>query len=209
MNDFSEPAEVETASERLHEHLELSHYVEVFRNSAERVRRIIFVIMAFSIVMIVAQWNTTCTSWVPRRWNRLNDLAYEAARAKTPVAAAKIVSDGTGGRFRDLEDLKEFLSEYRRLRVERVFLLEIPGVGVTFDVNDLGNFCGAAYLMLLVILVYALMREHENLYLALFKVRRLHDRRDGKPGGESTANYLYHSLAMSQVLNAPPTLAQW
>jgi hypothetical protein len=30
-----------------------------------------------------------------------------------------------------------------------------------------------------------------------------------KSDGESTANYLYHALAMNQVLSSPPTLAQW
>lgn len=63
--------------------------------------------------------------------------------------------------------------------------------------------------MLLSLLLFCLSREHDNLYLALFKVRRLHERDSDNGDGESAANYLYHALAMSQVLSSPPTRARW
>src|SRR3954470_23866376 len=105
--------------------------------------------------------------------------------------------------------MQDLLAEYSKLRLERELFPHIPILGITFDVNDLGLFCGMAYVLLLLLLLFSLMREHEHLHLALFKVRRLHDDSRNRGGGESRANYLYHALAMSQVLNSPPTLASW
>jgi hypothetical protein len=200
----------EMNSETLHEHLELSHYIDVFRGSAEYVRRVIFVMLVFSVLILIAQWNTTSASWIPRRSKSLRALDVRASALNDKTAADALVALETNQRYLTLEDLQTNVHEYTKQRIERVVLVEIPGLGVTFDVNDLGNFCGIAYALILIFLVLALVREHENLVLALFKVGRLHERDGEKKGdGESRANYLYHALAMSQVLNSPPTLAQW
>ncbi len=89
-------------------------------------------------------------------------------------------------------------------------LTSSPIPGVSIDVNDLGVVGGVALVLLTSILVFCVMREHENLYLALYKVRRLCDVPDqDHTHGESAANLLYHRLVMGQVLSSPPTLAQW
>lgn len=208
MGELLGPADAEPIPESLHEHLELAHYIDVFRSSAERVRRVVFIIMIFSVMMLVAQWNTTDESWVPRRYRTLAEL-YASVKNLPEADADKAVFAKTVKRFHSRDELEKSLDAYGQQRVEKIFLVEIPGLGVTFDINDLGNFCGLAYLLLMLILLFSIMREHENLYLALFKVRRLHDHAARKSDGESTANYLYHALAMSQVLSSPPTLAQW
>ncbi len=207
--EFLHLPEAETRPEALHEHLELSHYVETFRGSAERVRYVTYIIVIFSIVVLVAQWNTTDQSWIAQRYTKLNNL-YEITKiTQNETAANAEVQKNTNHKFSSLDELKESLDDYRKSRIERVMLIEIPGLGVTFDVNDLGLFSGIAYVLLLLLLLFSLMREHENLHLALFKVRRLHDRSSRISNGESTANYLYHSLVMNQVFSSPPTLAQW
>ena len=206
--DILKPAEPDSAAESLHEHLELAHYIDVFRLSAERVRRLVFIIMVFSVVMLVAQWNTADTSWVMRRYKGYEEL-FVKVKDFPAKAADEAVQEATDDRLATREELKGYIDSLLHERLDKVIFVEIPGLGVTFDINDLGNFCGIAYLLLLSLLVFSLMREHENLYLAMFKVRRLHDHRKSKSDGESTANYLYHALAMSQVLNSPPTLAQW
>jgi hypothetical protein len=199
---------VEAASaEVLHEHLELSHYVETYRHSTERVRYIIFILMTLSVLVLVAQWNTADRSWLRHRFDKLRAVSREAKGLDEPSADA-IVKKRMDDLYQRREELDKMLEEYRQAVVERVYLVEIPGLGVTFDVNDLALFSGVAFSLLMLLLVFALMREYENLYLALFKVRRLNDSRSNKRGNE-TANYLYHTLAMSQVFSAPPTLAIW
>jgi hypothetical protein len=68
---------------------------------------------------------------------------------------------------------------------------------------------GLTFVLLFILLLFSLMRHHENLYLALYKVRRLAKDDDSMAHGESKANFLYHALAMGQVLYSPPTLARW
>jgi len=200
-------SELEIAAESLPEHLELNHYVETYRRSAERARYVVVTLMVFSVVMLVAQWNTMEYSWSSKRYQSLTSL-YDRARGQPAGTADKTVQTATDGRYQSLHEVAAILDEYRRLRVERVSIFDVPGIGIAIDVNDLGLFSGVANTLLFLLLLFAVMREYENLYLALFKVRRLHDR-GAVRGGESTANYLYHALAMSQVFNAPPTLAQW
>ena len=208
MNTPFEAPALNQVSEVLHQHLELSHYVETYRQSTERVRWVIFVLMVLSVVVLVAQWNTASASWLRHRLDKLSDVAI-ATKSLAEPTADKTVLQMTKGRFHTRSQLDDMLTAYRGAVVERVILFEIPGIGVTFDINDLGLFSGVAFSLLLLLLVFALMREYENLYLALFKVRRLHDAQTPPAGGESTANYLYHALAMSQVFGAPPTLAVW
>ncbi len=199
MESLSHVPPIQPPSDPLHEHLELSHYIDTFRVSAERVRRLLFIIAAFSVVVLAAFWNTT-----PWSWGSARNHGYKAL-LKLPIKEFDKKVQGAISR----DDLAKRFEEYDKLRTKRVMFPQIPIIGVTFDVNDLGNFCGWAYLLLLPLLLFSLMREHDHLYLALFKVRRLHDDKRHGSGGESRANYLYHALAMSQVLHSPPTLAQW
>ena len=190
------------------EHLELSHYISVFNTSAGRVRYIMFIIMALSVTILVSQWNTTDWSWAQPRYKVLLAV-YQDARPLNDQKANELVRKETDGRFATREELAETLREYRARLIERVFFAQIPGLGVSFDINDLGLFSGIAYTLLLLLLVFSLMREHENLYLALFKVTRLHDHERKRSNGESTANFLYHALAMGTVFTTPPSLARW
>jgi hypothetical protein len=198
-----------THHDALQEHLELSHYITVFSASAGRVRYVMFIIMVLSVTIVVAQWNTTKDSWAQSRYKRLLEILHEIEPLADTTAADAIVRERTDARFGSRKELVEVVAEYRARLIDRIFFTEIPGLGIAFDVNDLGLFSGIAYTLLLLLLVFCLMREHENLYLALYKVMRLHDRQSRRPDGESAANFLYHALAMGTVFTTPPSLARW
>jgi hypothetical protein len=190
------------------EHLELSHYISVFNSSAGRVRYVVFVIVVFSVAMLLAQWNTVPESWVSKRYDNWRRLSGVVATMPGPAADARVYRE-LGPRVQSRAELNRVIEEYGRQRIERVYFAEVPGLGVHFDVNDLGLFSGIALILLLTLLLFCVMRESENLYLALFKVRQLYLRTMGKGRGESAANFLYHALAMGQVFSSPPTLAKW
>ena len=230
MNDEIKAPELREAShelvEVLHQHLELPHYVETYRQSTERVRWVVFVLMVLSVVVLLMQWNTWKMSWLHYRMSKLVSVADAAKQLPDESDAAfahradrAVASSTLKDRFRTNADLVATRDAYRSAVVERLMLFEIPGIGVTLDINDLGLFSGLAFSLLLLLLVFALMREYENLYMALFKVRHLHDmnlpgaddvnQHIQHVGGDSIANFLYHALAMSQVFSAPPTLAVW
>jgi hypothetical protein len=100
--------------------------------------------------------------------------------------------------------------EYLRQFVGRAVMPSSPIPGVSMDVNDLGLVGGIALVLLTLVMLFCLLREHENLQLALYKVRQLcMEDGEGYARGDSRANLLYHALAMGQVLASPPTLARW
>jgi hypothetical protein len=105
--------------------------------------------------------------------------------------------------------LEAHLAEIEKQRVSELLLINIPFLGIHFDINDLGAFSGIGLAIICFTLCFAMARQHENLYLSLWKVRRIADREGRYNDGESTANFLYHALAMAQVFTRPPTLARW
>lgn len=190
------------------EHLELSEYIRAFKESSERVRRVIFILAVLSGIIFAADWNAG-DSWLQWRYRHWRST-YEKAAKKLPdkTGANKIVVEAIPN-INSLDELQENLSELTKRRIERLIYFEIPALGVAIDINELGIFAGVALLLLFVLLTFSLVRQHENLYLALFKVRRLADTDPSHSRGDSKANFLYHALAMGQVFSYPPTLARW
>lgn len=106
--------------------------------------------------------------------------------------------------------MKDAREEYIKQFVSRTVMPASPIPGVSIDVNDVGLVGGVALTLLLLVQALCVMRENENLFLALYKVRKLHENEPRtKARGNTDANLLYHALAMSQVLSSPPTLARW
>lgn len=110
--------------------------------------------------------------------------------------------------LRDKEAVEKWLDKIEQEQVSGVIIKNMPFLGVPFDVNDLGIFSGLTYTILMVALWFAMVRHQENLYLSMWKVCEMAQKKDG-PNPEGRANLLYHALAMSQLFTTPPTLARW
>lgn len=91
----------------------------------------------------------------------------------------------------------------------RAVFVPIPGLGASIHVNDIALVGGVVLLALSVLLWISLVREHENLHLAVFKIARICRDERNPSDRDSVANFLYHALAMAQALSYPPTLARW
>jgi hypothetical protein len=193
------------------DYAEIAGYVDAFRVSSDRSRRFIFVIVTVCVLLFIASWNLHRLSWSRIRMakaaelrTRANVIAKAAALAGVDVAkvqSATLPTDSMYGRL----VVEKYAEEY----VKQMLVVHIPAVGISTDVNELGLLGGITLTLLMGLLLAALARQHENLYLCIFKIRRLFERDERRVDGESAANYLYHSLAMSQLLNMPPTLARW
>jgi len=195
---------------------QVEQYITSFRASSDRVRWVLYALLLTSAVLVMLTWNTRPGGWVQRRLDRAAPLqrlaatyqfAHEAAGRDQNPALMK--SAMTAKQLRQLEEnylrLKLY-EEYTKQVVARDWLVTVPPLfGVTIDANELGWVSGQVLLVLMLLLFICLVRQHENLYLCAFKIRRLHAAEDG----ESDANFLYHALVMGQVLNHPPTLARW
>ncbi|HEY0160913.1 MAG TPA: hypothetical protein VGF28_26755 [Thermoanaerobaculia bacterium] len=91
----------------------------------------------------------------------------------------------------------------------RAAFAPVPGLGASVHVNDIALVGGVVLLALSALLWAALVRQHENLYLACFKIHKLCAQEKTHHDRDSIANFLYHALAMAQVLSYPPSLARW
>lgn len=179
-----------------------TQYVNALRSSSDRARHVLYLVIVATVLIFIANRNIQQDSW-PRR--RL-DTWYAYARndgAGTPKPPPQIANG-------DVERLKAIREEYVKQFAARSVFNASPLPGVSIDVNDLGLIGGIALSFLMFVLVASIAREHENLHLALYKVRLLLlEEKHNRARGDSRANLLYHALAMTQVLNAPPTLARW
>ena len=210
---------------------ELEQYVHSFTVSSDRVRRLILISLVASVLTFVAYWNTLPFNWLDARTSMAR-IAYRNRLWDNPESRLKTcrAMGGRGqeaARFVDTCDsvaenvgwvlkrrhseasLKAHLEKLEQLRAERSLLVKVPWLGVDFDINDLGAFSAISLSLLSMTLCFAMSRQHENLYLCLWKVRRLADREGRDDDGQSEANFLYHALAMAQVFTRPPTLARW
>jgi hypothetical protein len=203
--------------------LEIREYIDAFKASSDRTRYVIYINAVVSLLILICTWNTTEFSWSRRRLAMAeHDLrqSYErmysegvrvrAIPAATTVATKNINEVADRKRFVDEHMRTDRAIAYRDTALPRIWFVPIPGLGANVHVNDLGLLGGVMMLVLSGLLCLSMVRQHENLYLALFKVRRLCEfERLTRHDGESMSNFLYHSLAMGQVLNYPPTLARW
>lgn len=190
---------------------ELDQYVDAFRISSTRSRVALYVVIVATALIGVTNYNVQAWSWPRQRmetWFKYKIWEAQAATAKTPAVMTadpvipKRLMDG------DARLLQAARDEYEKQFVARTVFTSSPIPGVSIDVNDLGVLGGGALTLLMLVLLVCLMREHENLYLALYKVRQFARLRNHEHGS-SEANLLYHALVMSQVLASPPTLARW
>jgi hypothetical protein len=189
-------------------HDELHEYVDAFKTSSDRSRNALYVVIVATVLIAIADYNTQPWSFAQHRiktWYRFIHAAQGPGGAR-PQAVPHDLFEG------DQDRLKVAGEEYLKQYTDRATLATSPIPGVWIDANDIGIIGGVTLILLMAVLVFCVMREHENLHLALYKVRRLHDS-EAESGesdhGDSKANFLYHALAMRQVLSSPPTLARW
>jgi hypothetical protein len=151
------------------------------------------------------------TSIAPADAAELRQAVLEAER----VQRSETIDEALATRLsaKQWGDHQESLEWYQGQAAEfysRGIFVPVPGLGASLHVNDMAIIGGLVLLALTALLWVSLIRQHENLYLSLFKIDLIRTL-EGKSArkGDSLSNLLYHSLAMGQVLSHPPTLARW
>jgi hypothetical protein len=201
----------------IHEDFELGQYIHAFTSSSNRVRYVMIAITIAAMFIFAEFWNSRPKSWINTRINTARDAleVFEARRSGRDLPLPEFAT------IRNLENeevIRLHLEQLEAAYVSRVVEPQIPALGLSFDLNDLGIFGGITLLLLLIMLTYSLDRQYENLFLSLWKVEVLYKRepkkrkpkkQEPKEDRESKANLLYHALAMAQVFTQPPTLARW
>lgn len=175
--------------------------IAAVRSASDRARYSLYVVTIATIMIFVASYNIHEAGWpVTRleRWYQLIKQMSAQSAQQTPLGNS------------DPQELKLLRDEYMKQFVARSLFTSSPLPGVSIDVNDLGVFGGITLTLLMVIVAASFATEHESIYLALQEVRRrvMNEGADKREAFQH-ANFLYHVLATTQVLNVPPTRARW
>ena len=113
--------------------------------------------------------------------------------------ASGSIADLTHSRTKVLE-LMAYIEHLTELRLEHVFFVDIPFLGITFDVNDLGVFAGFAFVVLLLMVRISHAREVSNVVLTFDFARAC---------SNQALRDTYEHLSMFQIFTLPrPPLAR-
>lgn len=108
-----------------------------------------------------------------------------------------------------IAEIEDIILIFEEVWVHSATILHVPILGIVFDINDLGMITGISFVILMIMLVFSISRYHENLFLSIWFVRDISKKEEEPIAPESMANLVYHSLAMTQIFNNPPTLARY
>jgi len=182
---------------------ELGQYIDSFKSSADRARSVFYIVLTVSLLIATTTWNLNSESWAQLR---LQKWAHETLMfPEEPLKQSSTPAErATESKIRHV-----YLDHYPQNYVSEMVLVNLPLLGISVDVNDFGLLGGITLTLLMALLLLSIRRMDENLYLAIFKIRRLHEEEGRREDGDSRANLLYHALAMGQVFYHPPTLARW
>jgi hypothetical protein len=213
----------------LAQEFEFEQYIKAFTSSSDRVRHLIFISILASVLVFAAYRNSMTKTW----WNTRIEIARvgvrnevwlnptervnlchrrgpQAARFMDPCDEVARASDLLVFRGKHGEtSLKSHLAKLEETRVNEILFVSVPFLGIRFDINDLGAFSAIGLAIISFTLCFAMARQHENLFLSLWKVKQVARTEENPEDGQSRANLLYHALAMAQVFTRPPTLARW
>jgi len=103
---------------------------------------------------------------------------------------------------RSLDNMRSYLQWVNKVRAEQLSQVQVPVLGISFDVNDLGMLGGFAFIVLLIWVNYSLWHQSTNIKLAFEFAKELE-----KKGESRLLYYTYRNLAMRQVLTIPPSPA--
>ena len=67
------------------------------------------------------------------------------------------------------------LINYQQARTENIVLIKIPFLGICFDINDLGLFCGICFTLLYYLIFYTLLQRHYLINSTLVLIKTIKD----------------------------------
>lgn len=200
-----------------------------FTTASDRARHLMLISIIASILVFAAFRNAHQEMWIALRLDRARVASrnavwkedidrrislcrsgnLEATKLGDPCDKVEQAVKWFRASGHSQESFKSALEAMEQARVLETQLVKVPFLGIQFDINDLGTFSAMGLSMIAIVLAYSMVRYHENLYLCLWKIRRVAELEGRYDDNQSKANFLYHSLAMEQVFSRAPTLARW
>lgn len=183
-----------------HAPLGIRDYLEASSDASTRTRMIIIVLTVASVLAFMGLLNSIQSQWMHRRMLLLGDIhaSYTASKlGPYPTEAAYKTSDEYKHAIEQYERrYYELCAAVERAYVEGSFVIRVPFLGFTFDVNDLGLIAGLGFLVILGCYRFFLSREVDNLRLSFEEAQKI---------GKRETREFYTLLAMRQVFTVPET----
>jgi hypothetical protein len=185
-------------------------YVKAAASSSDRARTVIIVMVTTSVLVFVGFWNNSGGGWLDQRIELrrdalrfFNEPGFDPEkdgsltpedqerykRAKQFISNAKLNPRSPD----DKEQLLDEIKELRKVRIEKIRLIQVPFFGAVFDMNDMGIFAGITFIIVLLWFRYSLSRQLSNFRLTF---------KEAEDKGQ--LKLCYDLLAMQQVLTVPP-----
>jgi hypothetical protein len=200
----------------------LPQYTDAVKASTDRTRYIFLVLIAASILMYAAFWNSRSTGWagarlaLARATERI--LSHEETLKKDPLLGDLQIPRGQEDLYAiarenaarsgmTLYQAQQNLNQLQQVRGEQVNHIQVPvpGIGaVNFDINDLAMFGGFTILVLLIWETYSLWHYADNLRLTFDLARDIGAKQLDDEGQNRILYHTYQTLTMHQVLTIPP-----
>jgi hypothetical protein len=138
--------------------------------SSERTRRIFFVLISIAILEFGALWNSWKMSWPNSRLERATEAlrydgwSYTEATPDHELNTFQLFCKLRG--LKNADQVRTYVDQLRQIQLERIVMIHVPFLGMSFDVNDLGVLGGLTFVILLLLFYYSLNRERINLRTA-------------------------------------------
>ncbi|HBB88637.1 MAG TPA: hypothetical protein DC047_13585 [Blastocatellia bacterium] len=171
------------------------------------------VMISASVLVFVGFWNSRPGGgWLDQRINVRKDALkfFEPGfdpqgpkmtlQEKERYARAKQFLDNANFDISNVDDKEQILDEVkelRKVRIEKIRLIQIPFFGAVFDMNDMGIFAGITFTIVLLWFRYSMSRELRCFRLAFKEAR-----------DQGQLRLCYDLLAMQQVMTVPPMYGQ-
>ncbi|HEV7746299.1 MAG TPA: hypothetical protein VGO56_14970 [Pyrinomonadaceae bacterium] len=184
----------------------LPQYTEAARESTDRTRKILLIMIIASILIFTAFWNTRNEGWVNSRLAlaKANLDLWSNKDATPPTGQEDVYRQAKQMEVRTKYQAEETFFWIQKIRAEQVSQIQVPVLGISFDVNDLGLIGGVTFAVLLMWVNYSLWHHSNNLKLAFDFARGLDSQGANGEGDQRLLYHTYQNLAMRQVLTIPP-----
>jgi hypothetical protein len=177
--------------------LDIDDYLSASTDASSRTRAILLIMVVASVLVLTGLFNSLQSSWMHRRVLSLGraDNQYLISKLGLPPDS-RLLSQQDYQFANELYKQRQqaLCAAVEAAYVEGSFIIKVPFLGVTFDVNDLGVIGGIGFLVILSCYRFFLARELDNLHISFTAAR------EAPPG--SLASF-YSLLAMRQVFTIP------
>jgi hypothetical protein len=179
---------------------DIQDYLDASGDASKRTRTATIILVVATVIVFAGLLNSQQTNWMHSRLLNLADERGTYVESKLGKYPQRNSFPNDDSYRKAAESYHQryvvFWEAVARTYVDNSWVIRVPFLGFTFDVNDLGLLGGIGLLVVFVCYRFFLTREVDNLRLSFEEARRI---------GKAELEEFYKLLAMRQVFTIPHT----